>query len=85
MSVEGLEPPTNGLKGHCSTIELHARYRRGFYHVPTFKSTGEGEHCVFRWGRRDRDEETGQAPPETGFDQDRFYLYHRLSSLSTQY
>jgi hypothetical protein len=24
MSVEGLEPSTNGLKGHCSTIELHA-------------------------------------------------------------
>ena len=25
MSVEGLEPSTNGLKGHCSAIELHAR------------------------------------------------------------
>jgi hypothetical protein len=24
VSVEGLEPATNGLKGHCSTIELHA-------------------------------------------------------------
>jgi hypothetical protein len=24
MSVEGLEPSTNGLKGHCSAIELHA-------------------------------------------------------------
>src|SRR4030065_155389 len=25
VSVKGLEPLTNGLKGHCSTIELHAR------------------------------------------------------------
>ena len=24
MSVGRLELPTNGLKGHCSTIELHA-------------------------------------------------------------
>jgi hypothetical protein len=28
MSVEGLEPSTNGLKGHCSAIELHARFAR---------------------------------------------------------
>ena len=33
VSVEGLEPPTNGLKGHCSTIELHAHLRVGFYHA----------------------------------------------------
>ena len=26
MSAEGLEPSTNGLKGHCSTIELRARF-----------------------------------------------------------
>ncbi len=25
MSAKGLEPLTNGLKGHCSTIELRAR------------------------------------------------------------
>ncbi len=25
MSATGLEPVTNGLKGHCSTIELRAR------------------------------------------------------------
>ena len=25
MSVKGLEPLTNGLKGRCSPIELHAR------------------------------------------------------------
>ena len=24
VSVEGLEPSTNDLKGHCSAIELHA-------------------------------------------------------------
>ena len=24
MSAAGLEPATNGLKGHCSTIELRA-------------------------------------------------------------
>ena len=24
VSAEGLEPATNGLKGHCSTIELRA-------------------------------------------------------------
>ncbi len=25
MSAAGIEPATNGLKGHCSTIELRAR------------------------------------------------------------
>lgn len=25
VSAEGLEPSANGLKGHCSTIELRAR------------------------------------------------------------
>jgi hypothetical protein len=25
VSAKGLEPLTNGLKGHCSTIELRAR------------------------------------------------------------
>jgi hypothetical protein len=25
VSVEGLEPSTNSLKGYCSAIELHAR------------------------------------------------------------
>ena len=25
VSAEGLEPSTNGLKGHCSTIELRAQ------------------------------------------------------------
>jgi hypothetical protein len=25
MSAKGLEPLTNGLKGHCSTIELRAQ------------------------------------------------------------
>jgi hypothetical protein len=29
VSAEGIEPSTNGLKGHCSTIELRAR-RRNF-------------------------------------------------------
>ena len=28
MSAVGLEPTTNGLKGHCSTIELCAPVRR---------------------------------------------------------
>ncbi len=32
MSVKGLEPLTNGLKGRCSTIELHARDGT-FYHA----------------------------------------------------
>ena len=27
VSVEGIEPSTNGLKGRCSAIELHARLR----------------------------------------------------------
>jgi hypothetical protein len=31
VSAKGLEPLTNGLKGHCSTIELRARRPR-FYH-----------------------------------------------------
>ena len=42
MSVEGLEPSTNGLKGHCSTIELHAPLRGGFYHARINQSTEEG-------------------------------------------
>ena len=25
MSAGGFEPPTNGLKGHCSAVELRAR------------------------------------------------------------
>jgi hypothetical protein len=29
MSVEGIEPSTNGLKGHCSAIELHAHNQAG--------------------------------------------------------
>ncbi len=40
MSVGGLEPATNGLKGHCSTIELHALMRTKFYHAVAVKSTG---------------------------------------------
>ena len=28
VSAAGLEPATNGLKGHCSTIELRARLSR---------------------------------------------------------
>ena len=27
VSVGRLELPTNGLKGHCSTIELHAHHQ----------------------------------------------------------
>ena len=42
MSVEGLEPPTNGLKGHCSTIELHAHLRVEFYHAALNPSTEPG-------------------------------------------
>jgi hypothetical protein len=40
VSVEGLEPSTNGLKGHCSAIELHARFYAGaFYHAHSLTST----------------------------------------------
>ena len=41
VSVEGLEPATNGLKGHCSAIELHARSitRTAFYHASYSPST----------------------------------------------
>ncbi len=39
VSVERLERSTNGLKGHCSTFELHARFlRKTFYHA-RFSST----------------------------------------------
>jgi hypothetical protein len=38
MSVKRLELLTNGLKGRCSTIELHAR-RGTFYHAPPDAST----------------------------------------------
>ncbi len=37
VSVKGLEPLTNGLKGRCSTIELHAR-RGTFYHAAPITS-----------------------------------------------
>jgi hypothetical protein len=30
MSATGFEPVTNGLKGHCSAVELRAR-KRGAY------------------------------------------------------
>ena len=39
MSVVGIEPTTNGLKGHCSAIELHARLRKRFYHALSPAST----------------------------------------------
>jgi hypothetical protein len=40
VSVERLERSTNGLKGHCSAIELHARFaknilsRASLFHKP---------------------------------------------------
>jgi hypothetical protein len=33
VSAEGFEPSTNGLKGHCSAVELRARKRNAFYHA----------------------------------------------------
>ncbi len=36
--MERLELSTNGLKGRCSTVELHARDRK-FYHAPPLEST----------------------------------------------
>ena len=38
MSVERLELSTNGLKGRCSTVELHARGAI-FYHARMDAST----------------------------------------------
>ena len=38
MSVERLELSTNGLKGRCSTVELHARDGT-FYHAALEAST----------------------------------------------
>ena len=39
VSVERLERSTNGLKGHCSAIELHAQTVGAFYHAHSFAST----------------------------------------------
>ena len=39
--MEGLEPSTNGLKGHCSAIELHAPMRIAFYHALHLPSTDD--------------------------------------------
>ncbi len=42
VSAERLELSTNGLKGHCSTIELRAHQRRkrtAFYHDQVTSST----------------------------------------------
>jgi hypothetical protein len=41
VSAEELESSTNGLKGHCSTIELRAQ-RDAFYHAPKLPSTEMG-------------------------------------------
>jgi hypothetical protein len=41
MSVERLELSTNGLKGRCSTVELHARDGT-FYHAAWDASTELG-------------------------------------------
>jgi hypothetical protein len=41
MSALGFEPRTNGLKGHCSAVELRAR------------ESGEG-HCIMRRNGRQR-------------------------------
>jgi hypothetical protein len=38
VSAAGLEPATNGLKGHCSTIELRAQ-QFAFYHASSRAST----------------------------------------------
>ena len=38
MSAGGFEPPTNGLKGHCSAVELRAREAR-FYHGEKAKAS----------------------------------------------
>ena len=43
MSAKGLEPLTNGLKGHCSTIELRARVDAGF---------PGALHSITRWDLR---------------------------------
>ena len=39
MSAKGLEPLTNGLKGHCSTIELRAHEESNFITPPFLTST----------------------------------------------
>ncbi len=36
MSAKGLEPLTNGLKGHCSSIELRAHTRGYILTRPPF-------------------------------------------------
>lgn len=51
MSAGGFEPSTNGLKGHCSAVELRARNeiseRFAFYHVKILASTRNGfAFCV---------------------------------------
>jgi hypothetical protein len=52
MSAAGLEPATNGLKGHCSTIELRARHG-AFYHVhwdaSTQRTAAHQKAAVFSW------------------------------------
>ncbi len=48
MSVERLELSTNGLKGRCSTIELHARGVE-FYHVPGGTSTDFSGNIEADW------------------------------------
>jgi hypothetical protein len=50
MSVERLELSTNGLKGRCSTIELHTLGRGGFEppsDIPETRVAGtSARHCI---------------------------------------
>jgi hypothetical protein len=32
--ARGVEPPTDGLRNHCSTTELRWQYNQGLYHGP---------------------------------------------------
>ncbi len=48
VSAGRLERPTNGLKGHCSTIELRAHPKaKEFYHALLYASTNSFKLIIY--------------------------------------
>ena len=49
MSAERLELSTNGLKGHCSTIELRA-HRNAYFNMPLYPRQSVISNDLFSLG-----------------------------------
>ena len=53
VGAGGLEPPTNGLKGRCSTIELHSQLiwqtEKFIFRYPLSQTNGKVTHLTCQW------------------------------------